>query len=106
MCCQSRDVTNMDASLVDAKRKDSLCNQYICDGHNTYTVGNLKTRCIQGSNVRICNPFGSKIMCCPSRDVATIDELVDAKRKDSLCNQYICDGQNTYIFGNVKTRCI
>jgi hypothetical protein len=50
---------------------------------NTYIVGMVKTRRKQESNVRICIPFGAKVMCCRSGDETTIDELVDAKRKDS-----------------------
>jgi hypothetical protein len=82
MCCRSGDVTTID-ELVDVKRKGSSCNQYIFDGHNTYIVGNVKTRRMQESNVRMCNPFGAKVMCCRSGDVTTIDELVDVKRKGS-----------------------
>jgi hypothetical protein len=53
-------------------------------------VGRIfETICIQESNVRICQPFGAKVMSCLSGDVTTIDVLVDAKRKCSQYNQYI-----------------
>jgi hypothetical protein len=66
----------------------------------------VKTICIQESNVRICQPFGAKVMFCRSGDVTTIDVLVDAKRKCTQYNHYICDLHSTYIVGNLKTICI
>jgi hypothetical protein len=53
------------------------------DGHNTYIVGNVNTIRMQGSNVRIYQPFVAKVRCCRSGDVTTIDELVDVERKGS-----------------------
>jgi hypothetical protein len=67
MFCRSGDVTTRDV-LEDAQRTKRFVMKsiYICDLHNTYIVQNVKAMRIQGSNVRICKPFGAKVKVCQS----------------------------------------